>query len=568
MTPTEDGGRTPGGVRDVVVIGSGAAGLAAAIAAADAGATVTVLEKADTLGGASAVSGGALWVPCNHLQEASAVKDSADDALRYLKHLTLGRVPAALLETFVDQAHQVAEYLDRETPLDLALRTTYPDYYPELPGARSGGRSLDPAPFDTNALGPWQARLRTSPVYLPITAAERDGWGRWETAWGPEVLEVVEQRLASGVVTLGAALVAALVRGCLDRRIEIYPNCPVKGLSLTRRRVVGVKVEQSGRRISVTARRAVVLASGGFEWSRELVDAFLPGPPIHPLSPPSNEGDGLRMAMAVGADLAAMSEAWWFPVARLGDERYDGAPLARMLMAERCLPGSLMVNGYGRRFVNESNEYNALGRAFHEFDPARYRYRNVPAYLVFDGRFRARYSAFGVQPALPDDHLPDWMVRADSLPALAERLGLPVQALTETIERFNAAAAQGRDPDFSRGESGYDRFEGDRTHRPSPALAPLDQPPYYALAVWPGVLGTKGGPRIDTNARVLDVVGTPIPGLYAAGNVAAAVSGPSYPGAGATLSAALTLGFIAGRHAMTAAAGDAGGRGRVRATRR
>jgi succinate dehydrogenase/fumarate reductase flavoprotein subunit len=536
---------------DVVVVGSGAAGLSAAIAAADSGGRVLVLEKADKLGGASAVSGGILWVPCNHLQSAAGIKDSAEDALVYLEHLALGRAPTELIETFVARGAAVIQYLDERTPLDVAVRATYPDYYPEAPGGRAGGRCLDNLPFDTTVLGDWRPLLRTAPTYLPITAIERDRWGRLETGWDAGVMELIESRLEAGIVTFGTALVGSLLRGCIDRGVDIAANARVNRLVRADGGVGGVVVEIEGQDRRIEARRGVVLASGGFEWNDDLAATFLPGPRVWPLSPPSNEGDGLRMAMEAGCSLGNMSEAWWFPAVRLGDETYDERPLCRMLIAERSLPGSIIVNAAGRRFIDESHEYNAIGRAFQEFEPVQYRYRGVPAFLVFDATFRRTYPVFGVQPTLPDENLPEWIVREESLEALARTLDLPADRLVETVDRFNRSARQGMDPDFARGESAFDREEGDKHHRPNPCLAPLDAAPYYAVRVLPGVLGTKGGPRIDRHARVLDLQLNPIAGLYAAGNVAASVAGAGYAGAGATLAPAVTFGFIAGQDAMS-----------------
>jgi 3-oxosteroid 1-dehydrogenase len=294
------------------------------------------------------------------------------------------------------------------------------------------------------------------------------------------------------------------------------------------------------------ARRGVILASGGFEWSRDLCARFLGGPLTHPNSPPGNEGDGLRMAMAAGADLGNMTEAWWCPSLAIPGEEYDGRQLHRGDFAIRSLPHSLLVNRAGRRFVNEAQNYNDLMKPFHAFDPGRYERPNLPAWLVIDQQYVDRYMLL---TWLPGMKLPEWLPREATLEALAARVGIDPAGLASTVKRFNAFAVEGVDRDFGRGDSLYDRFYGDPDHRPSPNLGPVEKPPFYALEVHPGAIGTKGGARVDGDARVMGAGGQPIPGLYAAGNVMAGVTGAGYPGAGSTIAAAMTFGWLAGRHA-------------------
>jgi succinate dehydrogenase/fumarate reductase flavoprotein subunit len=289
-----------------------------------------------------------------------------------------------------------------------------------------------------------------------------------------------------------------------------------------------------------------VLASGGFEWDRALCAQFLGGVLTHPPSVPSNEGDGLRMLMSLGAALGNMSEAWWCPSVAVPDEAYDGAPLFRGEFTMRPLPHTIIVNRRGERFVNEAHNYNDLMKAFFRFDPAVYDRPNLPAWLVFDSNFVEKYPVLSSMPGMP---LPQWIARGATLAELAGRLGIDAGGLAASVERFNRFAASGVDGDFARGRALYDGVYGDPYHKPNPCLGPLDKPPYFALPIHPGALGTKGGARVDVHARVLRPDGAPIPGLYAAGNAAAACMGAGYPGAGATIAAALTFGFIAGRHA-------------------
>jgi succinate dehydrogenase/fumarate reductase flavoprotein subunit len=295
---------------------------------------------------------------------------------------------------------------------------------------------------------------------------------------------------------------------------------------------------------------AVILATGGFEYDPELVRDFLRGPLTRPVGAPSNTGDGLRMVMRIGARLGNMREAWWSPVVGYPGTRRDGGRNALLSARERALPGCIMVNRYGRRFANEAANYNALGGAFHRLDESRLDYLNVPAYMIFDQSTVDQFGAFGVAPG---GEMPDWVTRAPALGELAGAFGIPAGELRATVDRFNAHARTGTDPDFGRGTSAYDRFPGGRGRDPdSPfaTLGPVQTAPFYGAEVAISALGTKGGPRTDRDGRVLDVDGDAIRGLYAAGNVMASPAGMVYGGAGATLAVAGVWGLYAGRAAV------------------
>ena len=296
------------------------------------------------------------------------------------------------------------------------------------------------------------------------------------------------------------------------------------------------------------ARRGVILATGGFEWNRDLVRTFLRGPLTHPASPPMATGDGLKLAQRVGAGLGNMTSAWWAPTITPGGETWpDGSPRSAPVLIERTLPGSLMVNRRGKRFCNEATNYSALGGAFQQFDPNTYDWANLPAWLVFDAEYKARYA---VGPAPPGLETPDWIASAPSLTALAGLIGCDAAGLEASVTRFNAHASEGRDPDFGRGESAYDIFYGDRSRSGAAGtLGPLLTAPFFAVPITMGALGTNGGVRTDARGRALDPDGDVIEGLYAVGNVMAAPTGSVYAGAGGTLGPALTFGVISGRHA-------------------
>lgn len=529
---------------DVVVVGSGGAGLTAAIAAADHGARVLVLERSDKFGGTTAYSGGKVWVPNNHHMRRLGIPDSEEGARAYLERTTGNRYPR-LISAFLTQAPRMAEYLEANTPLKFYPCVNYPDYHPEWVGATRGGRALDAMPFEAEVLGEYAGLVRRSPAFMPITHAE---WEQWRSPLRFD-RELIGRRIRTNVLTTGTAIVGALLKGCLDRGILLSRRHRAVRLVIDGGRVCGLEVESPSGRLTITARRGVILACGGFEWNRDLVDRFLRVPIRGAASPPWNEGDGLVMGAAVGAQLSTLGEAWWMPLLRVPGEEADGQPFYRAMIGERGLPGSIIVNRRGCRFANEALNYNDFMLLMGTFDPTTYERPNIPAFFIFDERFRRRYP---IAKILPGEAVPEWVARARSPRELAEKLGIDPEGLEQTLERFNRFARRGVDPDFHRGESAYDRYYGDPAAGPNPNLAPIEEPPFFGLEVIPGVIGTKGGLETDERARVLNVWGDVIPGLYACGNLAAFWLGPGYPGPGASLGPGMTFGFIAGLDAARA----------------
>lgn len=530
-------GETPTDV-DVVVVGSGGAGLTAAIAAADHGAMVLVLERSSKFGGTTAYSGGKVWIPNNHHMRRLGIADSEEGARAYLERTTGNRYPN-MIDAFLKAAPRMAEYLEANTPLEFYPCLNYPDYHPEWVGAARGGRALDVVPFEAGVLGEYADLIRRSPNFVPFTHEE---WERWRSPlrfdW-----ELIGRRIQTKVLTTGPAIVAGLLKGCLDRGIAVRRSHRAVRLVTDRGRVCGLEVETPRGGLTITARRGVILACGGFEWNDGLVGRFFRTPTRGAASPPWNEGDGLTMGAAIGARLSSPAEAWWMPLLRIPGEEADGRPFYRAMISERGLPGSVIVNRAGRRFVNEALNYNDFVLMMGVFDPTTYDWPNIPAFFIFDERFRRRYA---VATIMPDKPVPEWVAKADSPRKLAERLRVDPDGLARTLERFNVFARQGVDPDFHRGQSIYDRYYGDPAVGPNPNLAPIDEPPFYGLEVVPGVIGTKGGLETDEGARVLNVWGEVIPGLYACGNTAAFWLGQGYPGPGASLGPGMTFGYIAG----------------------
>jgi succinate dehydrogenase/fumarate reductase flavoprotein subunit len=539
---------------DVVVLGSGAAGLTAALTAAEEGATVEMFEKAELIGGTTAWSGGHVWIPCNqHMGEVGA-SDSREDALAYIMSLSHGMIDERLAEAYVDAAPAMVRYLEERTPpVEFYAVAGIPDYHPEFPGGKpGGGRTIECPIFPFRELGEWENRVTPSPYFNGHITMSETPLGRARPE--PPSQEELARRAAANERGCGQALVGRLLKALLDRGVEPRTSCRARELVLEDGAVAGVRVDGADGPLEARARAGVVLAVGGFEWSRELVRAFLRGPMTHPVSMPTCEGDGLRMAMKAGAMLGNMREAWWIPAAVVPET--DNWLGLQLMSGPRCLPRSIMVNKEGRRFTNESANYNAFGAAFHVLDVARFEWANLPCWMILDQGYVDRFG-FGGRFGVPGTAA-EWAISAPTLAELAAKLGIPAGNLEATVERWNANVAAGGDPDFHRGESAHDLWWGDPNNkgRIEAALGPIETGPFYAAEIKSGTLGTKGGPVTDPHARVVDIDGDVIPGLYAAGNTMASAFGMTYGGPGGTLGPAMTFGWLAGRHAAARARGS------------
>jgi 3-oxosteroid 1-dehydrogenase len=545
--------RDPQAQFDVVVVGSGAAGMTAALTAAQHGLRVVVLEKAPTFGGSTARSGGGIWAPGNAVLRQAGVRDTPDQAQAYLAHVVGDEVSQARQRALLEHGPAMLDLVRASTPVDFAWVPGYADYYPEAPGGLASGRSIEPRPADgRRMLGAELDRL--SPPYLPtppgltITQANY----RW-LALGPRhpramlASAQVAGRLARSrllrqrPLSMGQALAAGLRAGLAARDVPVWLDTPMTGLLLEDDRVTGVRVTRYGQPALVAASRGVLLAAGGFERNEEMRQRCQQAPigTDWTTGAPGNTGDAIAAGETAGAALDLMDDAWWGPAIPL-----RGGPY--FCLAERSLPGCLLVNGAGQRFVNESAPYVDFVHAM--YDGHRSGTPHIPSWLITDQRYRDRYVFAGLPPRRP---LPRrWykagaVVSAPTLAELAGQIGLDPAALAKTVTRFGEFAQTGRDEDFGRGDSAYDRYYSDPRCRPNPCLAPLTAPPFYAIKIVPGDLGTKGGLRTDERARVLRPDGSVIAGLYAAGNTSAAVMGRSYAGAGATIGPAMTFGYLA-----------------------
>jgi succinate dehydrogenase/fumarate reductase flavoprotein subunit len=547
---------------DVIVIGSGAAGMTAAVTAAIGGASVELLEKSDLIGGTTCVSGGGIWVPGNPHMIEMGLSDSRAEAVAYALESTNGRAPdPALVELYVDKSVEALRFLEDTTPIEFFVSEIFSDYYIQRHGSRRVGRTLDNRPFAAREeLGKWDDRLRRTPHYPRLTLDEmamdpaRSG-GAGAGAFDDALLALDAERAAAGIRTCGEALAGRLLKGCLDHGVVVRTGTPVRRLVLGEdHAVIGVVAEEDGADVRIRARAGVVLATGGFEWNPDLVRSYLGVREIRPVSQPHNTGDGLVMALEAGALTANMTEAWWFPVTSTGTLTYDGSPMNNVA-TPRAEAGCITVNSRGRRFTNEAAAYMDIGREFRTYDAVAAEFPNEVAWSVFDARVRSRIE---LADLLPDGPTPAWVVEADTLEDLAAGIGVPADVLVEEVERFNTHVAEGHDPDFGRGTLWFEAFTAGGP-RPETSLAAIDRPPYYGIRLYNGVLGTCGGPRITADGQVVSARGGIVPGLYAAGNVSASVFGPGYPAGGATLGPAITFGYLAGQHVARVASSSLSG---------
>lgn len=551
---------------DLLVIGSGAGGMTAAISAAALGADALVIEKSDKYGGTSAMSGGGIWIPNSHLAIAAGQKEAPGDAFTYVRALSDPNVSDEQIEAFVTEAPRMLEWMEEHAGVRY-MSVPYTDYHAELPGGKLGWRTHMAVELDGRELGDDLEKLRN-----PSLAASLFGkisWTLMETqtllfrhkGWQMALAKMlaryyldIGQRFRSSkdrFLSLGNALMGMLRLGMRRHDAKLWLETSLVELIEENGRITGALVNREGRSMRVRARRGVVLAAGGFERNAEMRREYLPGSfdPLGSGAQINNQGDSIFAGTKVGASIRNMDSAWWAPVFRV-----PGEESARLCTFERALPGCIIVNRAGKRYLNEAASYHVTGQKMVAAD-AEDGVSN-PSWIVFDAGYRHRYPMGPVLPLMPDWMLPgevkQILVRANSIEELAEKTGMPRDALVETIDRFNANARKGEDPDFGRGHNAYDRYYGDQSFTPNPNLAPIEKGPFYAMPIHGGDIGTNGGLVTDAKARVLDTQGQPINGLYAVGNNAASVMGHSYPGAGSTLGPAMTFGWIAGRDAMQA----------------
>ena len=548
---------------DVIVVGSGAAGAMAALRAAELGLSVLVVEKAHKYGGTSATSGGVMWIP-NH--QLTPNDDSREQALEYLGQLIDVPVQRDRLEAYVDQAPQMIRFL-KSLGIPL-VPSAWTDYFPHVPGARAD-RSIVCDTFDGRELGAKFTLMREQytrfkllnrysmdlPEFFSISTRGK-GWiqaflkilWRYWSDLGTRALTKRDRRF-----TNGTALMGPLYKRIFAHGVEVRLETRLEELVLEQGEVAGVTVSSFGRRYTIRARHGVVLCAGGFEWNQELRDRFLPVPGLtrHSSSPEdANRGEALIAGMKIGAATEHTDDAWWIPTMHMPMPRASNFEEIHQAAFDVGRPHSVCVNRNGDRFVDEACGYDEFGEAM-VADQLKTG-ANTPCWLVFDATFRKNYTAGGFMPTLimpdliiPPDSWDHYIFRAPTIEGLAAKIHVPVDALRRTIGNMNVYAQTGVDPQFGRGGNDYDRMFGDPAVSPNPCLGAIDTPPYYAVPINLGDLGTKGGLKADARARVIDSSGQPIPKLYVAGNNSGSPFGNRYPGAGGTIGPAMTFAFVA-----------------------
>ncbi len=554
---------------DVLVVGSGAGGLATAVSAAHRRLDVLVVEKEPVFGGTTARSGGWMWIPCNGPAQRAGVEDSVAEARRYLEHETGAHFDAARIDAFLSAGPTAVTFFEEETALKFDLGPTFADYHPDAPGGMPGGRSIVARPFDGRELGDEITRLR-----LPLSEITFLGL---MIGSGKELLHFfrVTKSLVSafyvGVLLLkytrdlvfhgrsmrlmnGNALVGRLAKSCFDKNVPIWTRAPVEKLLRDETgRLTGAVVNTGTGPVEVTAHKGVVLAAGGFPQDVVRRKALFPHAPsghehVSP-APPGNTGDGLRLGADAGAsvDTSLPNSAAWVPVSR--PPRPDGTLGVFPHFVDRSKPGIIAVTRSGRRFVNEADSYHDFCQAMMTACSAEG--GEICAFFLADHKTLRKYGLGFVKPApVPfARHIRSgYLFKGETLEDLAAQIGADSEQLERTVSGFNEHARNGEDPAFHKGSTSYNRSLGDPEHEPNPCVAPLEEAPFYAVKLVIGDLGTFAGLRCDDQARVLDDDGKPIAGLYAAGNDAASIMGGNYPGGGITLGPALTFGYIAARH--------------------
>lgn len=540
---------------DVIVVGSGAAGLTAALTAKLQGLSVLVIEKTDKFGGSTALSGGAIWVPNNlYLQEAG-LEDTLENAQLYLKSTVGDSSPQELQNTYLTEGVKMVRYLAENTEVKWSYVKGYSDYYPTKEGGKPEGRSIEPQLFNAKRLGQDLKAMRRSQIpsmgmvlmakeFHKVNMMTRIFAGLWQ---GVKLgFRFMAQTLSLGrykPVSLGEALIARLMYSYRQAGGEIWLSAPfTKLIKDEEGKVIGVEIKKDFNTIALKANKGTIFGTGGFSHNQQLREKYLPKPSSTSwsLASEGQTGDLIPEALEAGAALGVMDRVWGTPTALIPGQ-YPHMPVA-----ERAVPGMIIVDQIGKRYMNEVTPYHEFVDRMYAHDPKK----SIPSWYIFDQRAKNRYLLFGVIPFLPFSKKwikEGFIKKAKTIDELATQINISTFNLNETLGNFNNYVQNNKDLEFNRGETAHDTFYGDPTLK-NPNLALINKPPYYAVALYPGDIGTKGGVKINENGQALREDGSVIEGLYVAGNASAAVMGYTYPGPGATIGPAMVFGYIAAKH--------------------
>ncbi|MCK5880655.1 MAG: FAD-binding protein [Sinobacterium sp.] len=551
---------------DFLSVGSGGGGMAGALTAKLEGLHSLVIEKSDKIGGTTALSGGVIWIPNNHLMPKANVADSEADGLRYLTQLVDDAVPQEKIASYLHYAPEMLKYLECNSLVQYDPAPVYPDYYSHLPGGKLGARSLDPKPYSINKLGvKFAKQIRRSDWHkresFSLTASEAHIIFSFDYRAPLIIFKSLLlywldlpsrlRKLPDARLTLGRALIGRLRKSLDNEGVELWLNTKIQSLVVDDSgQVIGAKCIKEGSPFNIQVKKAVLMASGGFSHHQALREQYHPHPDVAQwtAASPTDTGDGLFVGQAVGAKWSMMNNVWWSPTMK------DVEGNIEAFIVGKSMPNSLIVNKSGSRFLNEAEPYEDFVK---DQFLAHKVVDSIPAFFVFDSRYRKEYPLGMMLP--PGKYVPDaavahlinsgWLKKADSLEALAQLCGIDSAGLVSEVAKLKQFAEKGEDLDFAKGDAPNDVYYSDHRVKPNPCLAFENDGPFYAVNIYPGDLGTKGGLTTNELAQVLNEQDEVIAGLYACGNVSASVMGDSYPGAGSTIGPALTYGYVAAKHA-------------------
>ncbi|NPD90245.1 MAG: FAD-binding protein [Asgard group archaeon] len=541
---------------DIVIVGSGGGGLTAALVAKEAGLDIVIVEKTEFYGGSTALSGGGMWIPNNFVLEKKGIKDSYEKAKKYMENTVGDRVSVEKQEAYLKNAPKMIEWLRNNANMKYIHMSGYSDYHPDEPGGLAEGRALESKPFNGRKLKDDFHLLRPPSIEAPLgiafTINDYHDLGMFKSTWKGKyvvlktgIKTILNLIFGIKYLTLGRALIARLRYAMKKKNIPLWVKVPFKELIVENGKVIGIVAEKENKEIRIEGKKGVLLAAGGFPHNLEMREKYQPSPTSIEWSSasPGNTGDAILEGIKIGAAVDLMDDAWWGPSSVPPDEP------AFFHVGERGYPGGIMVNKAGKRFTNEAASYVVVVHEMYEKHTKEN--PHVPSYLIFDQRFKDQYM-FGM--TFPGMKFPQkyyesgYVKKTESISELAKSIGVDGKNLESTIKKFNEYAISGKDLDFGKGNNAYDNYYGDPKHKPNPNLAPLEKPPYYAVELYPGDLGTKGGLMTNEHAQVLREDGSIIEGLYATGNTMASVMGNFYPGPGSAVGATMTFGYIAAKH--------------------